>query len=354
MDALLTLGSALGTLERLNLPLLGGVFPFLVALNNAYFLRLALRFRVHWLRLFLTLLLLTTGGGSLVALLMGRAVPWATPGGGGTVPAVSWAFLLFFALRGSGSSRRDWVFRAYRTRALRDGWQLIASTQVALGCSAAAEAARGAGLPLVTQALLGVLGGCGGSLLAEVWDVLLQGHARYTQPIHGPGPGVVLCVWGTALYVLVFRGGVWGGSALPVLAARGALFLVVAAANYFIPGRALSHGSSAALQALSPGFSGIWEPLRPEDAAVDEAAETGVSPWPVVAGLFGYEVASLRELALFARGGSTAALAVDIATQGAAKAVTRERGDGNGDGDGSAEAGSSARRRRRQSIGRRQ
>lgn len=307
--------------------------------TQAYFLRLALRFRVHWLRVLLSLLVLSCGGGTLAAMLQGRAAPWATSAGGGAVPAVLCAYALFFALGPTrGASRRDWAYRVYRVGPLRDAWQLVASLQVALAGSAAAEAARLGGLPLATQGLLGVVGGCGGSLLAEAWDLLLQGPSRYAHPIHGPGPGVVLCVWGTALFVAL-RACV-PEALLPFVAARGAVVVCVAAANYLIPGRALARGSSAALERLLPGFAGIWDPptgsseaaaaaaVVAEHAALSwgrskvavgeaataaRAAEDAVHaaaveaeelasppPWPLDAGLFGYEVASLREVHRFA------------------------------------------------------
>jgi hypothetical protein len=273
-------------------------------------MRLALRARVHWLRLLLTHALLTFGGGSLVALLLGRPAPWATADGGGAIPALLCAHVLFFHAR----MISDVPARLYRVRALRDGWQFIASIQIALGVAAGAEAGAAAGLPAPTRVLLAILAANGGAILAETTDVLLQGHARYAQPIHGPGPGTVLAVWAAVVYACVLRrsgSGTGSGSSDALVSAqtaRAIVLLGVAAANFWIPGRALSAGSTAAMETALPGFAGVWDPELDFQGQCGEGREEELHeldmnppPWPVDAGLFGYHVETLREIGMRAR-----------------------------------------------------
>ncbi len=286
-------------------------------------MRLALRARVHWLRLLLAHAILTFGGGSLVAALLGRAAPWASAGAGaGAFPALLIAHALFFHARG------DWPVRGYRWRPLRDVWQFFVSAQLAFGVAAGAEAA--AGLPLPTRALLAVLAANGGALLAEAGDVLLQGHTRYAAPMAGPGPGAVLAVGGAALYVGVLRGGaaaaLFGAAdAVPPATARAATLLAVAAANYFVPGRALATGLSGLLEAALPGFRAVWEPaaVLVGDArrAAERAELDAPAPWPLDAGLFGYHVTTLNELEARARGGALGAAAAAASAEAAAEAA---------------------------------
>jgi len=256
-------------------------------------LRFAVRFRIHWLRLLLLLLLLTVGGGTLCALLLARAAPWALPGSR-AISATLLAFLAFFHLPG------DAVYRFYRTRALRDVLQLIASLQVSLSVAAGVEAAAAAGIEsLATRALLGLVSANGGALLAEAGDLLLQGNARYAEPMEGPGPGTVLAGGGTLLYALVLRGPLGNWAGITPAVARVGLLLAVASANFFIPGGALIRGSSALLQRLVPGFNPIWHveaALRKASKAELDEIDASPAPWPLDVGLWGYVVTSLRDL----------------------------------------------------------
>ena len=75
------------------------LFTFCVALNNAYFLRKAMRWDVHWVRALTTLAVLTLGGASLAALLKGSKIPAleGTAVGNGQLVAVVLAYLCVVA-----------------------------------------------------------------------------------------------------------------------------------------------------------------------------------------------------------------------------------------------------------------
>ena len=276
------------------------VLTFLIACNQAYFVRLAMRARVHWLRLFLTHLLLTLGGGTLVSLLLGHPAPWATAEGGGAIASLLAAHVLFFHARALG----DLPARFYRQRPLRDAWQLVAAIQVVVGAAAGAEAGAAAKLIAPTRILLALLGANGGGLLAEATDAFLQGHARYTDPIHGPGPGTVLSIVAAVVYVTARA-----VTPLTPQTVRALIFILIAGANFFIPGRDISGGCTRILQRLMPGFSGIWEPALDfaggrAEGRDEELRELDMNPppWPLDAGLFGYNVETLREMGKRATG----------------------------------------------------
>ena len=311
---------------------------------KAYFLRLSIRCRVHWLRLFLTLVILTLGGGTLVSILLSQPVAWLTAARPAHCTAILAAYLVFFTRAGQP------LYHLYRYRPLRDVWQLFASAQAAVGAAGGVEAGLAAGLHLPAAVLLGILGGNGGALLAEAWDLLLQGHTRYASPIHGPGPGAILTAWGAIGYgalrvapgvgewvsgVLLQGGGGSSSSssssaaaaaasaaapylrglaaALTPATCRALTLLGVAWANFSIPGRPLALGGSEALAYLFPslGFVPVWDCGDAAQCAGDTPAQRREEeeergrvppPWPLDAGMFGYEVTSLHEIK--ARGGA--------------------------------------------------
>ncbi len=322
--------------------------------SQAYFLRLGVRCRVHWLRLLLSLATLTLGGGTLVSLLLGRPAAWLSAERPAHATALLAAYLVFFSRGGQP------LYHAYRYRPLRDAWQLVASAQAALGAAGGVEAGLAAGLHLPAALLLGVLGGNGGALLAEASDLLLQGHARYAAPISGPGPGAVLAVWGALAYAALRAGppalaglaagagallsgssGSGGGGggglaaaaaaaaaalppAVPPATARALVVLAVAWANFSIPGRPLAQRGSAYLGYLLPcGFVPVWHPGAGGAASEAEAAEqTAVPPpWPLDAGMFGYEVESLAEIQQRSEAPAAAAAAADAAAAPAGRAA---------------------------------
>ncbi len=268
---------------------------------------------MHWLRLLLSLVVLSLGGGTLVSVLLGRPAAWLSAERPAHVTALLCAYLVFFTRGGTP------LYHWYRYRPLRDVWQLIASAQAATGAAAGVEAGLGAGLHLPAALLLGVLGGNGGALLAEGMDLMLQGHTRYAAPIHGPGPGAVLAVWGALAYgALRALPPLAGAAPLPPPTATALVLLAVAWANFSIPGRPLARAGSANLGYLLPlGFVPVWHsataalaPLEGAegsqgggDVALRELARAEREellhvppPWPLDAGMFGYEVESLAEI----------------------------------------------------------
>jgi hypothetical protein len=276
-------------------------------------IRLALRCRAHYLRIFTTLCVLTLGGGTLVALLLGRPAPWARADRAPFITAVALAYCVFFTRAGAP------LYRVYRLRALRDAWQAVAALQLALGAAGGVDAALAAGLHAPAAALLGVVGALGGGLLAEAGDLLLQGHGRYTAPISGPAPGggVGVCA---ALACAFFRTAPAAAAALagappppplphlvPLLAAA-AVGVILA-----VPGPPLAAGASRALTwALPVGFEPVWDGRRAAVEARGDAAEVAECaavppPWPLDAGLFGYALTSLDAVEEAVAGGAGAA-----------------------------------------------
>ena len=91
--------SGLSLPQTVNVPTLPALsfqlFTLFVALNNAYFLRKAMCFDVHWVRAFTTLAVLSLGGASLAAALRGEPVPAlsGTAIGNGQLMAVALAYM---------------------------------------------------------------------------------------------------------------------------------------------------------------------------------------------------------------------------------------------------------------------
>ncbi len=331
---------------------------------------------MHWLRLLLSLLVLSLGGGTLVSVLLGRPAAWLTAERPAHVTALLAAYLVFFTTAGQP------LYHWYRYRPLRDVWQLVASAQAATGAAAGVEAGLALGLQAPAAVLLGVLGGNGGALLAEGADLLLQGHTRYTAPIHGPGPGAILAVWGAIAYAALrtLPPALLGGAAalgapppataalqllaaaLPPPTCRALVLLAVAAANYGVPGRPLAAQGSSLLGYLLPlGFQPIWDstaaalqPLAPGSGATAQLVALAEAereelllappPWPLDAGMFGYEVSTLREIE--ARCAGRAEAEAEAAEQG-----RRAEGKGRSSSRPPAGSSSSSKQSNRKSIG---
>jgi hypothetical protein len=266
---------------------------------QAYVIRLALRCRAHYLRIFTTLCVLTLGGGTLVQLFLGKPAPWARADRPAFITAVLLAYLIFFTRAGAP------LYRLYRLRRLRDAWQAVAALQLALGAANGVDAALSAGLHAPAAALLGAVGALGGGLLAEAGDLLLQGHARYTAPISGPAPGAAVGVW-AALAAAALRTAPAACAALaglppppPLPHLAPALAMVAVAVILTVPGPPLAAGASRALTwALPVGFEPVWDGRRAAVEARGDAAEVAECavvppPWPLDAGLFGYGLTSL-------------------------------------------------------------
>jgi hypothetical protein len=266
---------------------------------QAYVIRLSLRCRAHYLRIFTTLCVLTLGGGTLVQLLLGHAAPWARAERAPFITAVLAAYLLFFTRAGAP------FYRLYRWRPLRDAWQAVAALQLALGAAGGVDAALRAGLHAPAAALLGVVGALGGGLLAEAGDLLLQGHGRYTEPISGPAPGAAVGVW-CALACAFLRttpgavAAALGAPAPPPIPHLApALAAAAVAVILAVPGPPLAAGASAALTWAVPlGFEPVWDGRRAAVEARGDAGEVAECaavppPWPLDAGLFGYALSSL-------------------------------------------------------------
>jgi hypothetical protein len=86
---------------------------------------------------------------------------------------------------------------------------------------------------------------------------------------------------------------------VPPATARALALLAVAWANFSIPGRPLAQGGSASLGYLLPfGFVPVWHPSAGGAPTAAEVAELSHSPppWPLDAGMFGYEVDTLEEI----------------------------------------------------------
>lgn len=180
------------------------LFTFCVALNNAYFLRKALRFEAHWVRALTTLAVLTLGGASLAALLKGDKIPALTGSdeGNGQLAAVALAYLCVarpLAARSRAAPRTSAPLAAdapvlssprSRSRArsitfcvpsgslivgtpqVRPVWQAVQALNVAFSVRFAMEHAP-AGASGLLVVLLAVVQATGGAMIAEYTNMLL-------------------------------------------------------------------------------------------------------------------------------------------------------------------------------------
>ncbi len=221
-----------------------------------------------------TPLLSPPGGGSSVALLQGRAVPWlADPT---VLPAVLLAFyLVFWAPASLG------VAKLYATPALRMVWSTVAAIHLAGSLTNGIEAAgKSSGLPVTL--FLAAVSSVGGSAIVEGANLLLLNGETLTDP-NGPSPSLLLALAGSLLHLLLTGTLVPATAAYFVTDAKTAtavvaIFLTVV--GLAVAPTAVQAAAAKVLETV-PGVASVIQP-----SGLDEDAES--LPWPIDQGIFGY------------------------------------------------------------------
>lgn len=260
---------------------------------------------VHWLRLLLIHILLVSGGGTLVHMLLGKAVPLVT--NPLILTSTFLAYLLVFHCPG------DVFAPVVRSPATRQLWRAVAAIHIALSAVGGVNDAYSVnpGLPAWSSILFGVLGGVGGSLTVEITNSLLLHPTVYTQPRNGPSPGAINALWFSALYIALrstpllhavnfVTGGHWKAPSVETArAVTVAVSLALTFAEVSLP------ALTASLLKSVPGFKSTLIPLALETEKASDvpaahmdgstAAAHGMGmgstqpTWPMADGIFGYE-----------------------------------------------------------------
>jgi hypothetical protein len=270
--------------QTIEVPLIGlpvNVFILLLALGNAYFLRHAIRYDVHILRLIFVTMALTLGGGSMLAIIHGNALPLLAPGAGHISAVLLAVFIVFFIPNGYGAK----FVGLQQTRPL---WQAVGALNIANGVLNGLALSDNKTTTLV-KLFLCIIGATGGQIIGEYTNILLLSNDAYKEPIGAPSAG--------AIYAVL--------AGLIRLALTNAL--LPAAVNVLIP-KYLSDNSDVIIMTLLMILNVSMTPIKlqstyasltsyvskslsviePLDVTEDEME--GDLPWPLNDGLFGYDV----------------------------------------------------------------
>lgn len=338
MQAASTAENFLSYFPTARLPILGcSIFTLLIALNNAYLLRVAVRYPVSWVRLYAILFILTVGGSTVGSMMLGMPSPWILPSSG-VVSAITLAFVLMFCTI-RGFFLTDLPFRLYGLAIFRPLWTIVTALQHSLAAISGIELLRYAtqktGSAIVspspvTMLLIGVVFGCGGGLIVEFTNLLMQHRKNYMHPLGGPSAAFALSFIASILYVFVYTGVPVDLSFMPPLvkpgliyirdnfhvpmhpiiknfvnhpptfiglnyeptAARVRVALIMAVLHLTLGASTLHKIFSAAVKFVLPGFNSVIYPDQPTEKI---QAETKSLPWPLSGGLFGYKIFELTE-----------------------------------------------------------
>lgn len=171
------------------------------ALLAGVFLRQTINFPVHWARLLCLTFVLCVGGSTLGAVLLGNRPRWFYKEE--VFSGIVAGYWLMMHCPG------DFAFKLYSHKHLQTLWKVLKGLAFAhsigtFGVERVLEA-QAAGHKWAAEAnfwtfvTAGVLSGCGGGLLAEYLNLLLQEPAQYKRTRSGPSAAVLMAVYASVL-----------------------------------------------------------------------------------------------------------------------------------------------------------
>ena len=194
--------SAINAYEHARLPLLGAHLPdFVNALWVCMFLRAHMTHRTHWLRQLLLVFVLSVGGTTAAALLMGVPPRWLLDSSNFTAVCAAFA-----AVYWSGPLDAAPVLLALPgVRHAHDVLRALSITHAMVRGGAERAATELPGAPFHTAFVLCFIASCGGGLIAEFANLLLLPRSHYWNVRNGPSPAALIALLGSFLYCFVIR-----------------------------------------------------------------------------------------------------------------------------------------------------
>jgi hypothetical protein len=270
--------------QTVDVPVLGlpvNVFVLLLALGNAYFLRHAIRYDVHILRLIFVTMALTLGGGSLLAIIHGNPLPLLAPGAGHVSAVIFAVLIVFFIPNGYGAK----FVGLQQTRPL---WQAVGALNIANGALNGLALADPKTTTLV-KLFLCIIGATGGQIIGEYTNILLLSNDAFKEPIGAPSAGAIYAVLAGVLRLSLTKALLPASvNALipPYVTANSDVIIMtlLIVLNIAMTPIKLQSTYATLTSYISPSLS-VIEPLE-----ITEEEMEGDLPWPLNDGLFGYDV----------------------------------------------------------------
>jgi hypothetical protein len=270
--------------QTIDVPVLGlpvNVFVLLLALGNAYFLRHAIRYDVHILRLIFVTMALTLGGGSLLAIIHGNPLPLLAPGAGHVSAVIFAVLIVFFIPNGYGAK----FVGLQQTRPL---WQAVGALNIANGVLNGLALADAKTTTLV-KLFLCIIGATGGQIIGEYTNILLLSNDAFKEPIGAPSAGAIYAVLGGVLRLALTKALLPASvnAMIPAYISANSdviIMTLLMVLNVAMTPIKLQSTYATLTSYISPSLS-VIEPLD-----VTEEEMEGDLPWPLNDGLFGYDV----------------------------------------------------------------